>query len=200
MRRLPRWTFYLRILEILLLIALVVVALPWMAAILISPKLLSHDDFVQYWAAGWLNIHGQNPYDPDRILALEHSTGHHWEMPLMMWNPPWTLALAMPFALLPYPIARTVWFFVGLSVTMWCLDRVRRMMSPFPHWWVWIAGFTFFPILDTLRLGQFALWILVGLTGAFFWMDRHPLLAGGMASLLTIKPHNTYLILPALGI
>src|SRR3954449_5872055 len=56
-------------------------------------------DFVEYWAAGRLNAAGENPYDPERIHEVEHEAEEHPNT-VLMWNPPWTLTLVMPFGLL----------------------------------------------------------------------------------------------------
>jgi hypothetical protein len=61
-----------------------------------SPGLLA-DDYVEYWAAGRLNLNGSNPYAADQLLPLERAAGRKTEV-LLMWNPPWTLALAMPLS------------------------------------------------------------------------------------------------------
>lgn len=191
--------FYLRILEVLLLLLALTAAVPFITKQLMSPRLLASDDFIEYWAAGRLNMQGRNPYDPALILSLERATGHAFEKPLLMWTPPWSLAPVMPLALLPYPVARTIWFLLALGAFFWCFDRIGREALGSRHrWWSWIAGFTFYPVLDALRTGQISLFSLVGTVGVFVWRDRRPVLAGIMAALLTIKPHVTYLILLAL--
>ena len=58
------------------------------------------DDYVEYWAAGRLNLQGENPYSPELLLPLERGAGRDTDEAIMMWNPPWTLALAMPFGLM----------------------------------------------------------------------------------------------------
>src|SRR2546425_7820696 len=82
-------------------LAVGVVVLGWqLTHLLANPFVLPPDDFVEYWAAGRLNASGENPYDPDRLVPLERETGRDVDEAGMMWNPPWTLTLAMPFGLL----------------------------------------------------------------------------------------------------
>ena len=38
-----------------------------------APSALPLNDFVQYWAAGRLAAAGENPYDPERMTALEQA-------------------------------------------------------------------------------------------------------------------------------
>ncbi len=68
-----------------------------------APQLLARlqmYDFLEYWAAGRLLAFGDNPYDGDRMHALEHAAGRT-EDGILMWNPPRTLPLVLPFGLLP---------------------------------------------------------------------------------------------------
>src|SRR5438045_4488317 len=67
------------------------------------------DDFVEYWAAGRLNADGVNPYDPAAVLREERRAGWQQPEPVMMYNPPWTLALAMLMGTVPLGTARSVW-------------------------------------------------------------------------------------------
>ncbi len=193
-----RRILYLRILEgVLLLIALWVV-LPLIASLLMSPKFLSRDDFLEYWAAGRLNAAGQNPYDPNLTYPLQRAMGHMQGM--MMWNPPWTLALTMPLGFLPYPVARTLWFFLQLVAVVWSSDRIGHLTQggTSRRWIAWFIGLTFYPFMSGMNDGQVTPIILIGAVGAFIWIKRYPLLAGATAALLTIKPHTNYLILLAL--
>ena len=53
------------------------------------------DDFAEYWAAGRLNAAGHNPYDHAAMLQEQRRIGWPEADPDMMYNPPWTLALAL---------------------------------------------------------------------------------------------------------
>jgi hypothetical protein len=66
-------------------------------------------DFLEYWAAGWLNLHGENPYDPAKLLDAQRIADPHRDHAVMMWNPPPSLALYMPVAALPATWARLLW-------------------------------------------------------------------------------------------
>ena len=63
-----------------LLMAAVLVAavafIGWKGAHLLSdPSVFPPDDFVEYWAAGRLNVRGENPYDGALLLPLEREAG-----------------------------------------------------------------------------------------------------------------------------
>jgi len=40
-----------------------------------DPTVWPPDDFVEYYAAGQLNAHGENPYDPEKLLPIEQRAG-----------------------------------------------------------------------------------------------------------------------------
>src|SRR4051812_1301594 len=52
--------------------------------------------FIESWAGGRLNVAGFNPYDSAAMLLEQREVGLHEPRPVMMYNPPWALALAMP--------------------------------------------------------------------------------------------------------
>ena len=56
------------LLSSLALVALVVGAGVLLLPLLNDPGIWPPDDYVEYWAAGRLNLHGQNPYSPELLL------------------------------------------------------------------------------------------------------------------------------------
>ena len=108
-----------------LALAAALAAICWKGARLLSdPTVLPPDDFVEYWAAGRLNALGQNPFEGSLLLPLEREAGRDTDEPVMMWNPPWTLSLAMPVGLLPARIAQLLWLAVSLLLVVACADRL----------------------------------------------------------------------------
>lgn len=153
---------------------------------------LSIDDYVEYWAAGRLNMTGGNPYNPDEILPLKHQAGRYSEIPLMMWNPPWMLAIAMPFSALDYALGRTIWLLLSIAIIITCADITWSFYGgPTKlRWLSWLIGLTFIPVLDCLRVGQTAVFMLLGIVGfLYFLRRRNNWLAGACLTLLAIKPH-----------
>jgi hypothetical protein len=164
---------------------------------------LGLQDFVQYWAASRLNLRGSDPYDPAAMLAIERPLGWDEAEPNFMYNPPWMLALATPFAPLDYVTARTACMFLqffafaGLALVLWDDHGGPRRLG-------WLAGLlalAAFPTLITLRLGQSSLILLAGFVGFLHWEARgRDFLAGAALALGMVKPHLVYLIWPAVGI
>jgi hypothetical protein len=160
-------------------------------------------DFVEYWAAGHLNAHGENPYDHDQVEELERQAGRT-EKPVLMWNPPWTLTLAMPFGLFPLDhirLAQLLWLLLQFAALVYSADALWRYYGgdAGQRWLAWLIAFTFVPSLFALTAGQIAPLILLGPV-LFLQCERRGLhaLAGAAAVLLAIKPHIVYLFWLAL--
>ena len=162
----------------------------------------SHD-FIEYWSAARLLWHGGNPYDPATLLAVERAAGWPEPQPLLMWNPPWTLVLVLPLALLPFGLATVVWLLLRLGLVLGSGVLLWRYFAPGDgRYWIGLAlAAGFVPGLFALQMGQISPWLLAGVVG-FLWAERsqRDVLAGGALALLMIKPHIAYLFwLAALG-
>ena len=57
---------------------------------------VSQRDSIQYWAAGKLFIHRQNPYDVKSTIELEWNEGYLQTRPVLVRTPPWSLFLFLP--------------------------------------------------------------------------------------------------------
>jgi len=178
-----------------------VTILGWLTIRLASQLDLPPDDFVEYWAAGRLQLTGENPYSPEQLFALQQSAGWTDDVPLMMWNPPWTLSLVMPLALVDYAIGRGLWFLLNLALVLVCADWTWRFYGG-PSRYRWLArlvSFTFLPTVVVLYVGQIGLLILAGVAGFLHFESRRQWwLAGAAAVLIAIKPHLLYLFWVAL--
>ena len=171
----------------------------WLGSTIVtSPKWLQIDDYVEYWAAGNLNLNGGNPYDPQQLLPLQHAAGRYFGVPVMMWNPPWMLLLAMPFSIFAYPISRVLWILFFVIIVFLSVNQTWQLYvgSPNQRWISWLVGFTFIPILEAFRTGQTGPLLLLGVVGFLFFIHKKKLwLAGGFLALLLVKPHILYLVL-----
>jgi hypothetical protein len=157
-------------------------------------------DFVEYWAAGRLNVHGENPYDPERIQQLERAAGRGSEG-ILMWNPPWTLPLVMPLGLLDCRTAHLLWLSLQFAVVVCCVDLLWRRYggSAVHRGLAWLLAFTFLPTLLALTAGQIAPLVLLGaVLFLVFLKQGRDKLAGAALVLLAIKPHLSYLFWVAL--
>src|SRR6266508_3436352 len=61
-----------------------------------TPGFLVPRDFLEYWAAGRVNLRGSNPYHPDELLAEQKLADATRTEAVMMSNPPPALSADMP--------------------------------------------------------------------------------------------------------
>jgi hypothetical protein len=174
-----------------------VIMMIWFGKDLVTdPDWIIGDDYVEYWSAGKLNVSGGNPYDPEQILPLQLGTGKILGVPVMMWNPPWMLSIAMPFGVIDYPISRTIWLFCFVLVIFLCVNSLWTYFggSQTTRYLSWIIGFTFYPVLEALKSGQANPILLLGVTGFLLSIrKKRYFLAGVFISFLILKPHLLYL-------
>lgn len=157
-------------------------------------------DFVEYWAAGRLNVHGENPYDPAAVHQLERAAGRDHDG-ILMWNPPWTLPLVMPLGLLDCRTAHLLWLAVQGVILVWCGDALWRLYggAPSHRGLAWLLALTFLPSLFALTAGQIVPFVLLGaVLFLVFVRQGRDFLAGASLVLLAIKPHLAYLFWIAL--
>lgn len=159
------------------------------------------NDFVEYWAAGRLAVQGDNPYEADRLLDLERQTGFHRSNALVMLNPPWTIPLVAPFALLPFAFAQNSWLALGLVSILvsgrwlWGIYRVEGQ-SP---WTAWLSAALFLPVAVVLAIGQITPIVLLGIAGFMHFERQKKLILCGMFLFLAAqKPHLIFLFWIAL--
>src|SRR5258708_38624379 len=60
---------------------------------------VSQRDSIQYWAAGKLLLHRDNPYDVKSTVELEWEQGYEQSRPVLVRTPPWSLFLFLPLGL-----------------------------------------------------------------------------------------------------
>lgn len=154
-------------------------------------------DYIEYWTAGRINLTGGNPYSPEEMFALQQQIG--WKQPdtLMMWNPPWLLAIAMPFSIMNYQTSRLMWFLLELFVLFFSADMLWNIYegNPKRRWIAWLAVLSFGPTLQTLKLGQITTFVLLGSVGFLYFLRKgKPFWAGVMFSLVLLKPQLLYLL------
>jgi hypothetical protein len=166
-----------------------------------DPRFLFFNDYLEYWAAGRLNMMGGNPYAPAQMLEVQIGAGRTADEPIMMWNPPWTLALVMPLSWLDYPLSRLIWLMLNIGILFFAASWGWLIYGGDPkrQWVAWLIAFTFGPALHVLKVGQITPLLLLGVTGFLYFVRRECWWAAGVcASLITIKPHLLYLFSMAL--
>jgi hypothetical protein len=171
------------------------------AAWLPAPGRLSLYDYVAFWAAGRLNQEGHDPYDTDRLAAVERAADPSLHDVLVMWPAPWTLSLVGPFSRFDSHTSHLFWIFFQLAALVAGVELVWRAYGgdPTRRGWAWLAAFTFLPTYAMLVTGQLGGLILLGLAGFLRCLRRgRPGWAGACLALAAVKPQLTYLFWPAL--
>jgi hypothetical protein len=183
------------------LIASLIILGRQLAGFALHPMMVPVDDFVEYWAAGRLNITGGNPYLGDALLPLQQQVGWPKAEPLMMWNPPWALTLTTLFSLPGYPLGRLLWLAINFAIVFVSADILWRYYGGAPRlrWIGWGLSFAWMPTLVALAIGQISAFILLGAVGFLYFSRRQRWQwAGAAAILMSIKPHLVYLFWLAL--
>jgi hypothetical protein len=158
-------------------------------------------DFVEYWAATRLLLTGNNPYGPQELFELQRSVGWTDSIPLLMWNPPWTLFFTLPFGLASFDVAQFSWLLLNTFIVLFCAKQLWLLYGgpPTAYRKAWLVVLTFAPAYLVLILGQIAPLILLGLVGFVRCArDKHWKWAGALTILVSIKPHLLYLFWIAL--
>jgi hypothetical protein len=165
------------------------------------------DDFVRYWASGRLLLSGENPYDTERLMEIQHQLSAAPpvdRITSLTLNPPWVLLILAPFSILSYEVSRLIWLLVNILLLLISVNRLWIYYHGTKKniFVAWIIGFSLAPTLSVLISGQISAWVLLGLVGFLMYTDQKVgvWLAGGSMMLLSIKPHLTYLMWPAIGL
>ncbi len=180
--------------SIWVLLVISVLALAYLAPYLYKPAYLPADDFFHFWAGGYQNLHGKNPFDPAAIELLRVKQGF---LPNSAWipivlNPPWVVALLMPLGLLNYPLSRVIWlllsttFILTSAVILWGIYSG----TPKQRWLIILVAFIFAPTISVLEKGQNTPLVLLGLSGFLYFATarRNDWMAGICLYMVTIKP------------
>jgi hypothetical protein len=158
-------------------------------------------DFAEYWAAGRLMNAGGNPYDAGAMLREQTEIGLKQPQPIMMYNPPWTLVLAMPAARLTFRLARSIWLPLQILIVLWCASRLWVLYGGAPRHAIRASylGLLWMPTIIALNLGQVSPVVLLGLVGFLWSLDnRRDVAAGACLSLTAVKPQIVALVWVAL--
>jgi len=171
---------------------------------------LSHPqhDFIEYWTASHLLLHGRNPYSLPEMFKMQKALGWEEPVPLMFVCPPWALPLIAPLGILSsYGAAWIVWsalliFAAALSSRL-LMDlyfgdlRIPEISDT--TFYRSLFAFTFYPVLLALKFSQISPLLLLGLAGFLHFNRRErPVMAGLMLSLTLLKPQLLFLVWIAL--
>lgn len=174
--------------------------------ILIQPGWIMNQDFAQFWAAGRLNLSGENPYDPARVQFLkEQIAGEAKQKPQVItifYSPPWAIPIAMAFGVFAYLPSRLLWLVGNILIMVLSVKVLWRLYNGSDQsiWLTWLLVFTLGPTYLVLVQGQITPLVLLGISGFLYFTNikENDWLAGSSAFLISLKPQLFYLFWVAL--
>ena len=156
-----------------------------------SPAFHIPKDFLEYWASARLNLRGENPYDPARLLAEQRTADSERDKAVMMWNPPSALAVYAPLAPVQPRWAALFWIALQLFAVMLACDLLWRVYAPGQkRGLAQLVGLSFVGTWWVVAYGQNAGLLALGLAGFLYYTRKgKPVAAGAFAALTALKPH-----------
>ncbi|MGC8880161.1 MAG: glycosyltransferase family 87 protein [Anaerolineae bacterium] len=176
----------------------------WFAA---HARAVVWDLFGPWLALRRMLLDGINPYSATVLEETQHAiygrTTYPYEDQQAFAYPLSIVAVMGPLAILPLPLAQTIWFLVlgdSLLVFLWVAPRAVGW-SP-PLWlraWTLLCTCVLYQNVWAFLLGQVAI-VIAALIALAWWGLRHQrwTLAGVCLALATIKPQMTFLIVPGM--
>jgi hypothetical protein len=157
---------------------------------------LSQRDSIAYWTAGKLLLHGNNPYDASKVLALEREQGYKAEKPLVLRTPPWSLLMVLPLGLMSAFWAWVSWVGTSLGSLFLAMRLCWKMYGgdTGTRNLFLVVGYTFAPVPACLVAGQMGILLLLGVILFLFFEADRPFLAGAALILPFAKPHLLLLL------
>ncbi len=153
-------------------------------------------DLASFWAAGRMFLLHQNPYDPKLLADLAEQ--HDLNQVFVTTNPPILLPIVSPLAIVPFPVACTVWFVGQLIICYLIMLSICHLVER--HWFGVARLMLLLPATwDCMLMGQWSLLVLLGIVRCERCLQRdQPLRAGLWLALVALKPHlvMVYLLVP----
>jgi hypothetical protein len=145
-------------------------------------------DFVEYWAAGQLLVHGADPYDAAATLSLERQAGWNSARPEITFSPPIIFILVAPLGLVGSKAGAVLWMVLlvaALAISIRLLWILYGRRTGQLHW----LCFCFAPALTCLMAGQIGIFLLLGIVLFLYLHKDWPFLAGAALAVCFVKPH-----------
>jgi hypothetical protein len=157
-----------------------------------------HNDFTFYYAAARIGVtHGwQSIYDLNLQQSELDAIGSRIRIAELARyiSPPPVAWLALPFTLLPYPVAYVVWSALLLTalVGTWYLAAPGAGRLRLIHL---VAALAWLPVIYALQLGQPGLFVALGVAGSYALLRMHRQFLSGLAlGVIVLKPQLGFLL------
>jgi len=166
-----------------------------------APTVFPSRDFIEYWSAARVHVQGGDPYDGAQILPYQRAASGDpgRTEAVMLWTPPWTLPLYLPFGVLDPRSGHLLWLVVQTACVLWSSWLLWRSFGGAvgTGWrravWALIPlglAVSFAPVWWLVIYGQNTGFVLLGLAGFLSLRGKgFPLAAGAVGALTAVKPH-----------
>jgi Glycosyltransferase family 87 len=151
-------------------------------------------DYLEYWSAGQLLKHGQNPYDWNATLRLERNVGFNDYPALMSLSPPVAMFFLLPLGWVDANTGLICWMLALMACTVASVWLIWLMLGK-PDSRYHAIGIFFPPVLRCIMAGQIGIFLLLGIALFFYLQKSRPSWAGAALVLFSLKPH---LVLPCI--
>jgi len=151
--------------------------------------MLGHD-FLNAWVGGQLAAHGRvaEIYSSNYMAAVDQLVGHTLSVHAFSY-PPTVLLFLWPLGFIGYLPALLLWILMTGAVFV-AAARPHLARAGLPAWVAAVLPAS----LINVWAGHYGFVFSALLLAAFSSLEKRPLLAGGLVSLLTFKPHMGVLI------
>lgn len=155
------------------------------------------NDFIQYWTSFQLYIDGSNPYIPENLLNQQQLINPDISSPMMMWNPPWLLALQAPVHIWSFEFSVKLWVFVQVILYAAGLYLILNLydFNEESKIYVFLIAVFYFPLFYSIELGQVGALLFFGVSLLFYgFVKDKPISTALGLILMSVKPHLFSLI------
>lgn len=167
------------------------------------PESMGVGDFRAYWSAAYLLSQSENFADAEQLMAVEQAhTNWEGDFAVITWNPPWLLAILLPYTAVSFARATWLWLVTNIvivfsgTILVWKTLASREKSQNLGHL-APLVGLLFLPTMITLWMGQVNTLVFFGLAAFLYFANRDQLFVAGAFLVLTlVKPHLVYLSLP----
>jgi hypothetical protein len=152
-------------------------------------------DYSGYWSAWRLICQSANPYD-----SASYLTYLQYERPddLLMFNPPWAVLFVSFTAWLPLSTGANIWLLMN-SLLILCAGRLAVPLHQRVPPWVLLAACVFGPVALCLHFGQFSIILAFAISGLWYsLLSKRYMWSGACLTLITLKPHCFFLLIPVI--